>query len=84
MLQTGTEHWRSVYQQSISDLNPNGFIGSSSNLYRTGAGPNQGNNQGGAGQAGNANLGANQNGSQIGGAATRSQSLGGKTNAQLA
>jgi len=84
LLQTGTEHWRTVYQQSISDLNPNGLNGNSSINYRTNAGAGQGNNNQGNGQGANGNQGFGQTGSQIGGSGTRSHSLGGKTNAQLA
>lgn len=83
LLKTGTEHWRTVYQQSISNPNQAALNGNSSLAYRTGNSNANNNNRDGngtlAGNAGQAGQDAQGNLAN-----TRSKSLGGKTKAQVA
>ena len=83
LLQTGTEHWRTVYQQSLS--NPNQADTVNNTLAQRTSFSNKYNNEDINGsQVGNTNQAADANGSQMNLASMRSQSMGGKTKAQIA
>ena len=76
LLQTGTEHWRTVYQQSLSNPNQADTVNNTL-AQRTSFNIN-------GSQVGNTNQAADANGSQMNLASMRSQSMGGKTKAQIA
>lgn len=82
LLQTGTEHWRTIYQQSIS--NPNQADTLNSTLaQRTNHSNNNNYKDNNGTQTGNAPELGGQGSSQQN-PAGRSQSMGGKTKAQIA
>ena len=88
LLQTGTEHWKTIYQQSLSQPNQadtvnntfaqrTSFSNNNHNQDLHGSQVENANQQG-------ANADANANASQTNLGSLRSQSMGGKTKAQIA